>query len=411
MTRPSASASPGGSAGRPPRGARDRAAPSAASTSSRSARAVAGSSWAGESSGLSSTSIGRRRRRRTRSRQALTVRRWSQASNRSGSRRPGQVTPGPDEGLLDRVVRELRVPEDQAGCRVQPRERRVDEAREGVMIAPLCSPDEVSLVHVRLGERPPPWWLDSVWRLSSGNRSQGAAARRLDSRPWSRTPTQRRSSRRSGSCRDHSSSTSGAGRVRPAATTRARARDRLPRPDRDRDGHPRAADLVGERRLDPSARRAVHRDVGGVRDGPRRRRHGRPLERRSARSSILVLIQLGGFGFMTGSTLLLLLVVGRRTALSDRILAQESAGARDLGSVRTVLRRVAVFTLIAEGIGALALTVRVRDPLRRRRQGRVVRRVPLDLGVQQRRASTCSAASTAWATSRATRWCSCRSRC
>ena len=60
---------------------------------------------------------------------------------------------------------------------------------------------------------------------------------------------------------------------------------------------------------------------------------------------------------MTGSTLLLLLVVGRRTALSDRILAQESAGARDLGSVRTVLRRVAVFTLVAEGIGALALTV------------------------------------------------------
>jgi trk system potassium uptake protein TrkH len=72
---------------------------------------------------------------------------------------------------------------------------------------------------------------------------------------------------------------------------------------------------------------------------------------------ILGLIQLGGFGFMTGSTLLLLLVVGRRTALSDRILAQESAGARDLGSVRTVLRRVAAFTLIAEGIGAVALTV------------------------------------------------------
>ena len=60
---------------------------------------------------------------------------------------------------------------------------------------------------------------------------------------------------------------------------------------------------------------------------------------------------------MTGSTLLLLLVVGRRTALSDRILAQESAGARDLGSVRTVLRRVAAFTLIAEGIGAIALGV------------------------------------------------------
>jgi trk system potassium uptake protein TrkH len=73
--------------------------------------------------------------------------------------------------------------------------------------------------------------------------------------------------------------------------------------------------------------------------------------------AILALVQVGGFGFMTGSTLLLLLVVGRRTALSDRILAQESAGAQDLGSVRTVLRRVAIFTLIAEGIGAIVLTL------------------------------------------------------
>ena len=72
---------------------------------------------------------------------------------------------------------------------------------------------------------------------------------------------------------------------------------------------------------------------------------------------LLALFQLGGFGFMTGSTLLLLLVVGRRTALSDRIVAQESAGAQDLGSVATVLRRVAVFTLIAESVGAAALAV------------------------------------------------------
>ena len=72
---------------------------------------------------------------------------------------------------------------------------------------------------------------------------------------------------------------------------------------------------------------------------------------------ILGLIQVGGFGFMTGSTLLLLLLVGRRTALSERILAQESAGARDLGSVRMVLRRVAIFSIVAEGIGAAVLTI------------------------------------------------------
>ena len=82
-----------------------------------SRRAAWGSRWA-----LSSTSIGRRRRLRARSRQALTVRRWSQASNRSGIAKSRQVAPGADERLLDRVARELRVPEDQAGRRVQPRE-------------------------------------------------------------------------------------------------------------------------------------------------------------------------------------------------------------------------------------------------------------------------------------------------
>jgi trk system potassium uptake protein TrkH len=72
---------------------------------------------------------------------------------------------------------------------------------------------------------------------------------------------------------------------------------------------------------------------------------------------LLVLMQLGGFGFMTGSTLLLFLLIGRRTALRDRILAQASTGVPELGSVSSVIRRVAVFTLIAEIAGAIILTV------------------------------------------------------
>ena len=60
---------------------------------------------------------------------------------------------------------------------------------------------------------------------------------------------------------------------------------------------------------------------------------------------------------MTGSTLLLLLLVGRRTALRDRILAQASTGVSELGSVTGVIRRVAIFTLIAELAGAILLTV------------------------------------------------------
>jgi trk system potassium uptake protein TrkH len=70
---------------------------------------------------------------------------------------------------------------------------------------------------------------------------------------------------------------------------------------------------------------------------------------------IAALVQIGGFGFMTGSTLLLFLLVRRRTGLRDRILVQASTGDLELGSVLAVLRRVAIFTLIAEGFGTIVL--------------------------------------------------------
>lgn len=83
---------------------------------------------------------------------------------------------------------------------------------------------------------------------------------------------------------------------------------------------------------------------------------------------IMLLIQAGGFGFMTGSTLLLFLLVGRRTGLRDRVLAQASTGVADLGSVTTVIRRIAVFTVVAEGAGtavlSLAFLARYGDPVR-----------------------------------------------
>lgn len=72
---------------------------------------------------------------------------------------------------------------------------------------------------------------------------------------------------------------------------------------------------------------------------------------------ILALIQVGGFGFMTGSTVILFLLVGRRTRLRDRILVQASTGTSELGSVSGVVRRVAAFTVIAEIAGAVALAV------------------------------------------------------
>jgi trk system potassium uptake protein len=71
---------------------------------------------------------------------------------------------------------------------------------------------------------------------------------------------------------------------------------------------------------------------------------------------ILVLIQLGGLGFMTASTLLLFMLVGRRTGLRDRLLVQASTGTPDLGSTTAILVRVAAFTAIAEVIGLVVLT-------------------------------------------------------
>jgi len=59
----------------------------------------------------------------------------------------GQVPPGADESLLDRVPRELGVPEDQAGRRVEPRDEPAREHGEGVMVAPHRTLDELSLVH------------------------------------------------------------------------------------------------------------------------------------------------------------------------------------------------------------------------------------------------------------------------
>ena len=72
---------------------------------------------------------------------------------------------------------------------------------------------------------------------------------------------------------------------------------------------------------------------------------------------ILALVQIGGFGFMTGSTLLLFLLIGRRTGLRDRILVQASTGAVELGSVLAVVRRVAVFTVVVEAAAATLLVL------------------------------------------------------
>lgn len=72
---------------------------------------------------------------------------------------------------------------------------------------------------------------------------------------------------------------------------------------------------------------------------------------------ILALIQVGGFGIMT-TTSLLVIVVARRIGLRQRLLAQAETGAVDIGDVRRTLRGVAGFTLTFEVAAAVLLAAR-----------------------------------------------------
>jgi trk system potassium uptake protein len=66
---------------------------------------------------------------------------------------------------------------------------------------------------------------------------------------------------------------------------------------------------------------------------------------------ILILVQIGGLGFMT-STSLLLMAAGRKIGLRDRLLIGESAGITRIGGVIRLARNITYFTFISELIGA-----------------------------------------------------------
>lgn len=71
---------------------------------------------------------------------------------------------------------------------------------------------------------------------------------------------------------------------------------------------------------------------------------------------LLTLMEIGGFGFMTTSTLLLQLA-GQRTSLQNRLLLQESLGGGALGSTLRLARQTALFMLVVQAAGALVLTL------------------------------------------------------
>jgi len=72
---------------------------------------------------------------------------------------------------------------------------------------------------------------------------------------------------------------------------------------------------------------------------------------------ILVLMQVGGFGFMASATLLLL-AFGRSVGLREKLLIGESLGVERLGGLVSLVLGIAFFTIICEGIGAVLLYIR-----------------------------------------------------
>jgi trk system potassium uptake protein len=74
---------------------------------------------------------------------------------------------------------------------------------------------------------------------------------------------------------------------------------------------------------------------------------------------ILALVQVGGFGIMSGATLLGLLVT-RRLRLSSRLIAQAETRGLALGDVVAVLKLVLLVRIVVEAATATFLTLRLR---------------------------------------------------
>jgi trk system potassium uptake protein TrkH len=73
---------------------------------------------------------------------------------------------------------------------------------------------------------------------------------------------------------------------------------------------------------------------------------------------LMALMQLGGLGIMT-ATSLLGLVVARRLGLRSRLLVQAETGALDLGTIRRLLFNVLRISLVIEALTWLALSLRL----------------------------------------------------
>ncbi|MBY0163046.1 TrkH family potassium uptake protein [Cytobacillus firmus] len=72
---------------------------------------------------------------------------------------------------------------------------------------------------------------------------------------------------------------------------------------------------------------------------------------------IMLLIQIGGLGFMTMATLFAL-VLKRRISLKDRLILQEAMNQSSMEGIVRLIRRVLLYSLFIEACGAVLLSIR-----------------------------------------------------
>lgn len=73
---------------------------------------------------------------------------------------------------------------------------------------------------------------------------------------------------------------------------------------------------------------------------------------------VLILLQIGGLGFMTMSTMMAILL-GKRIGLRERLMIQESLGQSTLAGMVRIVRKILFLTFAFQGIGGLLLAIRL----------------------------------------------------
>ncbi|MFW5991722.1 MAG: TrkH family potassium uptake protein [Halanaerobiaceae bacterium] len=78
------------------------------------------------------------------------------------------------------------------------------------------------------------------------------------------------------------------------------------------------------------------------------------------RFTIMMLIQLGGFGFMT-STTLILLILGRRVSLRNRLIIMEDINYKEISGVIALTKYIIVLTFLIETGGSFLLFMSLKE--------------------------------------------------